>query len=452
MSAAHRCITGPRCRGREDKAQPATTERPNTLCDACLNAHTDAIKRLLRDYAMLYATIGERQTTAGEAVKSTPTPGIPINIHADRLMADIVEWAQRGALVIARKLNIAPPATSGRKLPPVRIPATREVVTAEPGSIAARTAQHTAPTDVTMLHAYLRLIEPHTEALAHEPVHRTLLWARPERCTEHQDLIELAEAELAAINDDESHATIERARLAAANCNHCNGWGPHGQAFGIAYVTGLDILERLTELHHTTRQHLGHTRLRHRYSMPCPNCHAETVGRDDGQAIIDCRTCEYAWTEREYKLLVGMHAESEVEETVLRPQLDEAHGRLDSIADLAAKLDNPDEVNAPGAGGIILDAIRKIMDGHLPPEQRTIGYDVTSTIEHQRAEDDWTWKNEKPYKKPRKKTKNAAIQGIPRVKESSLSLVTDVVELGPEGYDSASVCQTCHLVHNGECP
>jgi ribosomal protein L37AE/L43A len=448
----HRCITGTRCRGRDGDGRPANTERPGTLCDACLAAHTDAISRLLRDYAMLYATIGERHAASGETVKSSRTPGIPINVHADRVMAEIVEWAQRGAIVVARQLNTALPATSGRKLPPARDPGTHKPITAEPGSIADRTARRTVPTDVSVLHGYLRLIEPHIEDLAYEPTHRTLAWARPERCAEHQAQIDIAEAELAAINDDESRAALERARLAAANCDPCNGWGTNGQAFGITYVTGLAIVERLTELHHTARQHLGHTRLRHRFDMPCPNCHAQTVGRDNGQAIIDCRTCEYAWTEREYKLLVGMHVEDELEETVLRPQLDEANGRLDSIADLAAKLTNPDEVNAPGAGGIILDAIRKIMDGHQPPEQRTIGYDVASTIEQQRAEDDWTWKHEEPYKKPRRKSKKTVAEGIPTIAQSSRSLLNDDGGLYPDEYAIGPACPTCNLIHTGECP
>lgn len=451
MTHAHHCITGTRCRGRDGDGKPANTERPGTLCDACLAAHTDAIGRLLRDYAMLYATIGERHAAAGETVKSSRNPAIPINVHADRVMAEIVEWAQRGAIVVARQLNTALPATSGRKLPPARDPGTHKPITAEPGSIADRTARRTAPTDVTVLHAYLRLIEPHIEDLAYEPAHRTLAWARPERCADHQAQIDIAEAELAAVANDDNRRALERARLAAANCDPCNGWGHNGQAFGITYVTGLAIVERLTELHHTARQHLGHTRLRHRFDMPCPNCHAQTVGRDNGQAIIDCRTCEYAWTEREYKLLVGMHVEDELEETVLRPQLDEANGRLDSIADLAAKLTDPDEVNAPGAGGIILDAIRKIMDGHQPPEQRTIGYDVASTIEQQRAEDDWTWKHEEPYKKPRKKPKKLVAEGIPKITQSSRSLLNDDGGLYPDEYTIGAPCPHCNLIHAGEC-
>ncbi|KLI04524.1 MULTISPECIES: hypothetical protein [Mycolicibacterium] len=456
MSDAHRCITGPRCRGRveEDGRQyPAKTLRPETLCDACLTEHTEAIHRLLRDYAMLYATIGERQARAGEAVKSSRTPAIPINVHADRLMAEIVEWAQRGALVIARKLKTAPPTGQRRALPPARDPETHKPIIADPDSIAARTWETASATAPILLQGYLRMIEPHIETLAHTPVHRTLLWSRPERCVQHQTLIDAAEAEIAAINDDESRAALERARLAAANCDPCNGWGTNGQAFGIGYVTGHDIVARLAELHHTARQHLGHTRLRHRYTMPCPNCESFTVGRDDGQAIIDCRTCEYAWTEREYKILVGMHAEREVEETVLKPQLDEAHGRLDSIAALAAKLDNPDEVNAPGAGGLILDAINKILEGHPTPEQRTIGYDVDSTIEQQRAEDDWTWKRDEPYKKPRKKSKKPVAEDIPRIAQSSRSLIVDDHGgLHPDEYTYLTVCSECNMVHAGECP
>lgn len=452
MTDAHRCITGTRCRGRDGDGKPANTERPGTLCNACLAAHADAIGRLLRDYAMLYATIGERHAAAGETVKSSRNPSIPINVHADRVMAEIVEWAQRGAIVVARQLNTALPATSGRKLPPARNPDSHKPITAEPGSIADRTARRTAPTDVAVLHAYLRLIEPHIEDLAYEPAHRTLAWARPERCADHQAQIDIAEAELAAIANDDNRRALERARLAAANCDPCNGWGSNGQAFGITYVTGLAIVERLTELHHTARQHLGHTRLRHRFDMPCPNCHAQTVGRDNGQAIIDCRTCEYAWTEREYKLLVGMHVEDELEETVLRPQLDEANGRLDSIADLAAKLTDPDEVNAPGAGGIILDAIRKIMDGHQPPERRTIGYDVASTIEQQRAEDDWTWQRAEPYKKPRKNPKQAVAQSIPKIAQSSRSLLADD-DTDPDAHRGPVCTQPgCNLIHTGECP
>ncbi|MBX8687660.1 hypothetical protein GO011_09495 [Mycobacterium sp. 20091114027_K0903767] len=185
--------------------------------------------------------------------------------------------------------------------------------------------------------------------------------------------------------------------------------------------------------------------------MPCPNCHAQTVGRDNGQAIIDCRTCEYAWTEREYKLLVGMHVEDELEETVLRPQLDEANGRLGSIADLAAKLTDPDEVNAPGAGGIILDAIRKFIDGHQPPEQRTIGYDVASTIEQQRAEDDWTWKREEPYKKPQEPETTGGARYFEN--RAIVTIPTRGRRHRPRRH-RGPVCKQPgrNMIHTGECP
>ncbi|AII28229.1 DNA binding protein [Mycobacterium phage Sparky] len=451
----HRCITGPRCQGRvteDGKHHPAKTERPQTLCEACLTAHIHAIGRLLRDYAMLHATIGERPTSTGEAVKSSKSPAIPINVHADRLMADIVEWAQRGALVIARKLNTAPP-TGSRKLPPTRDPQTRKPITAEPDSIAQRSWKQAETTAAVQLQAYLRIIEPHIEELAYTPTHRTLMWKRPQRCAEHE--AQLAEAEsLVAVNDNpDNHAELERARLAAANCDPCNGWGHNGQAFGIEYVTGLDIVTRLSELHHLARQHLGHTRLRLRFDLPCPNCHAQTIGRDSGQAIIDCRTCGYSWTEREYKLLVGMHVEREVEETVLKPQLDEAHTRLDSIASLIADLKSDPAVNRSEAVQLILGALEPIMDGHPSPEERVVGTDKAEAIDRQLAEDDWTWKRDKPYKKPRKKPKQPVAESIPKIRQSSRSLVTDDGGLYLDEHTCASVCSKCQLIHAGdECP
>lgn len=79
----HTCIANTSCRAaviENGTRRPAYTEQPDTLCDGCSDAYRDDLKRLMRDYVMLRATLGERRRADGAPVHSTPSPTTPVSV------------------------------------------------------------------------------------------------------------------------------------------------------------------------------------------------------------------------------------------------------------------------------------------------------------------------------------------------------------------------------------
>ncbi|BBY18270.1 hypothetical protein [Mycolicibacterium litorale] len=71
-------------------------------------------------------------------------------------------------------------------------------------------------------------------------------------------------------------------------------------------------------------------------------------------------------------------------------------------------------VDHTGAGRIILEHLTDILGGehpHISPEDRQTATDRAATQKRQLAEDNWTWKRERPYERPKPKAKPAAHAG-----------------------------------------
>lgn len=445
----HRCLAGAGCRAHtvvDGQRIPKLTEAANTLCDACFDYHRSAVKHLPRDWAMLRTTLGERQAATGDYVKSSSTPAILINTTSDRLMVDILEWADRAAAVVSEILETDQP-DGARKLPKNR------GGQAEDGSLAQRTWDDmTQPHVLESLKAFIAIVEPHLDELAAAPASPAMMWLGPARCPEHAELIERFEK----LGDEIDDATMQRVRLAAANCDDCNGWSDTGQARTITEITGLEILTHLAKLHHLTRKHLGHTRLRHRYSMPCPRC-GHPVGRDDGATVVDCQNdkCGATWTEREYKFLAGLVVDEGKTMETLKYLVAESYSRLDQVRDLTNTMRNDDAINLPGAGTIILDALTAILTTgpapHLTPDERRIATDKNTATERQTDDDNWAWKHEKPYTPPKPKRKRTRkTRTFPVITTSSLTTINEDPTFVP-GPRPTNICPECNLVHAGDC-
>ena len=455
QAPTHDCVSGDRCRAAtvDDRGEwvPALTEHPASMCDACRNHHVDAIKQLPRDWAELLVTIGDRQTAPGDVVHSTPSPAVLLNATNDRLMVDIGEWIDVGAAIIARRRDMTKPA--GARRPPLQVTGGRKVPPAV-GSLALRTWDElTRPHTWETLTAQHSMVLTNIATLAGAPETTIRTWAHPARCAMHQSVIAAAQEAVdnapAIPERDEAQRILERARLDAALCDACNGWGPKGQARAAQKITGIQVLQKLTNLHHLTRKHLGHTRLRHVYTMPCPRCGYPT-GRDDGTTIITCDNpnCtprgRSSWSERDYDWLTGRVIEGNTEMWLTK----EAYHRLDRIQNLIDTLDGDDTVNLAGAGPIILEKLQAIMsegEGHQRPDDREPSTDRKTAAKAQAADDKRTWQSEPRYKKPKVKTREPVDVGIAA---SSLTTITDI-EL--DTTTPNDVCGTCHLTRPCDC-
>lgn len=386
----HRCLAGPACQKAEKidgQRHGARTADPDTLCEPCTLHIADCARQLPRDYRMLAASLGERATDTGEYVNATPTPGIPINTQAETIMAAILEVADRAVGVISGQLGTDPP-NGRRHLPDLTITpavAKRLGVTAgkrpaSVGTIALHTHDTSQPDPHTTLTTWARYIEHNISVLATAPPEDHWIWQHAQRCERHTTMINAAESMVEYARRDTEKAaareSLTRAYHAAARCDTCNGWGPKGQARGLTELTGHDIAQQIRDLHHRTRAHLGHTKLRHHYATPCPAvtpqgtyCGAMTVGRQDGKDWVDCTTCGTQWTEREYDWLKTQIA-GDKEIDLLRYLLAEAYWRLDQINEAVSNSAGDPALELPGAGTILHNKISDILNGHQPPDKR----------------------------------------------------------------------------------
>ncbi len=468
-----RCLAGPNCRNAvtiDSHRLGAMNEHPNTLCPACDKAISSAIRQLPRDWAELRAALGERSTTTGAKVNSTPTPAMPISARKEALMTAIVDLTDHAADIVSEQLDIQ--RGSALRKPPAD---------AEEGSIAWNAAEHTRAEPQKTLAAAVALIEPHIELLAAAPEQPTLAWKPPRRCAFHAAWIEAAERQLAhamkmpGLADAEPKAirkflrtkfrlkakhpakvrnnldALNDAYRSAGGCENCGGWCNDGQAREIIEHTGAEILQQLINLHHQARAELGHTRLRHRYPMPCPRCGGR-VGRDDGQTIVTCDDrdqCKSSWTEREYQFLAGLITRERYDMEITKYLLAEAYARLDDVQRRLDKLTD-DDLALPGAGVIIAEAIRQAIAGHKTAADRAISTSRKDTQERQNTEDTWAWgPNEPRYQRPKPKPKKATRPAGPPIHPSSLLTVIDTDEHA--ALNGRLKCADCNLIHPGDC-
>ncbi|MCX8559796.1 hypothetical protein OS122_02635 [Mycolicibacterium mucogenicum] len=460
----HACIANTSCRAaviENGARRPAFTEQPDVLCDGCRDAYTSDIRRLMRDYVMLRATLGEHRRADGAPVHSTPAPAVLIDSTSDRLMTEIVEWARLAADRVSDALNTDTP-DGDRKLAQIRLDGA--LSPPEPGSLAERQHENSHAPEHQHLAAYLAIVEPHVDLLATLPVEEVQIWSQPKRCDQHAEkvararrLLELARETRITEEIAEASNQLQAAYAAAGACNECCGWSDDGrsQARQDAEMSGLDVLQRLARQHHLTRQHLGQTKLRHRLSMPCPNCGAP-VGRDDGTSIATCENDQCtpkgpsSWTEREYKLLAGLVVDEERTRVTMKYLLAEAYTRLDNIADLLRDLGVDVRVNQSEAVKLILGAITPLLDGHVDAEARKIATDKDATALRQLDQDAWAWKREPRYEKPkRKRRKPESVDAAKRIAQSSRSSITDSIVEPP--HQNEKYCKPCKQFHAGEC-
>lgn len=384
MTDDHRCIAAAACRSAEyinNVRTPGPVVDTGTLCDPCRKWMRDACHQLTRDYRQLEAALGDRIGDSGAGkVSSTPTPAILINTHADALMTEIVDAATLAAEIVADQLLHTTPKPRNTT-PDFRH--NNQTVRAQPDSIAKQHEALTHADGYARLEQAVRIVEPHIERLAQLGENDTMEWLKPERCQRHDDRIRIARShhEYAPNKEAKKHteAMLAGAYRDAATCDRCNGWSSHGQARQPTTKTGLDIALHITNLHQQARAHLGHTRLRHNYDMPCPAydrhgnyCGAFTVGRDDGTEWVNCTTCGAQWTEREYDWLKTMVAEDK-EIDMLRYLLAEAYWRLDTLTVGADAIREDPRLNEPGSGKFVLEGIDIILAagaGHTPPHKR----------------------------------------------------------------------------------
>lgn len=461
MSTELRCLAGAACRNsadRDGQRVGATTVAANTLCDACLKYFTNAVHQLPRHWENLRDALGERAPADGEYVKSTPTPAIPISIGRDSLMVTITELATRAATQVAAALDTDVP--TGRRPTPRVYHAGQEVLM-KAGTPAWNAETRSQPHDLDAIEAAVALVDPHLELLAAAPPHPTVVWLQPSRCPQHTQQVQQAEVWLTAAKDSrnaqqitEAENRIKAAWSAAAACYDCCGWSADGlsQATEIREISGLATLLAIAEAHNKVRAELGKTRLRHKYSMPCPLCGGQ-VGREDGTTIVDCIDCDASWTEREYKLLAGMVIDERNTMETLKWLLAEAYHRLDALRAGAEEIRKDPSLDAPGSGSYILQGIDIVLAGHPIPDERRVATDRDTALERQLGDDRWTGNTERAYVPPKPKPKRTPNTAAPQYRQSSRSTLVDdptyTADVAPRRRDRR--CPDCNMIHAGDC-
>jgi hypothetical protein len=429
-----RCLAGPACRAADtvgDERLGAVTATASTLCEPCEKHFTGCVAKLPTDWEELRAALGERSPAKNAAVRSTPTPAIPVSVAKEALMSEIVEMADIAATVVSGLLNTDRPTGRRNTAPTFAVGA--EEVRVKPGTPAAHAEARARAAALQQLRACVAMVEPNLTALAAAPTEAVQRWDKQGEGTE--DPIEYG---------DDGQPVKGRGRV-------------------FTEMTGIDIILALKEVHDRTRAELGKTRLRHKMGS-CPRC-GHPVGRDDGTTIIDCRNdnCtpqgRSAWPEREFHYLQGLILD-EHKRNAKGWLLDESYQRLDKLQELVDSMAGDERIDLPGAGAIILERITKILTdgvkdadgkpiGHQRPRDRAIATDLASAKAREVEDWQWSWTNEAPYRPPKRKPRKPKPEPKHRYASSSLSLLVDIDE---DAVENATLkCDDCNLVHTGAC-
>lgn len=306
----HRCASGASCvnpdlretdpeTGKAIRRGAVIVADDGPLCDGCYARLQTAVKFMPKDWLRLKASLGERFGADSDRVHQTRSPGIPLNTAVEALMCRIVEVTDLAASMVESEMRITKrPASEYRS---------RQLATVD-GAV--------------------KRLDGTLDVLLDAPAQPMNVWGR-------------------IPSGDE-------------------GWDDKiGQPRELVEMDGLDVAAEIVRVNREVGRLLGKSRLRHHYSMPCPAldkkgryCGAFTVGRDDGEARVNCTTCGASWNDAEYDFLSGLvldEIQLREENDMLRYLLAEAYWRLDSLqlrADalsdewetLAAVLaDNPDK-------------------------------------------------------------------------------------------------------------
>lgn len=418
---AHQCLAAAACRRGvivDGKRHGALTEKPDTLCPVCMNTVESAVRQLPRDWQELRAALGERSPTTQSRIRSTPTPAIPISTRKEALMTAIVETAERAAGMVAEALHADQPTARRNTAPIITVKDEHGSVQTVPrDDTPAFIAEESVTPDARqLLAAWFRLIDPNVDKLAAAPVEVFAVWDK---------------------FGEDNKQPLKR--------NPETGEAVSARGREFRELSGIDVALQLVELHHQTRAELGLTRLRHRYPMPCPRCGGR-VGRDDGQTIVTCddrHDCKSSWTEREYQFLAGLITRERLDMEINKYLLGEAYSRLDDVQRRLNMLTEAD-LMLPGAGLLIFEAMRQAIEGHLPPDGRTVATDRKATEQRQTAEDTWTWQNETPYSPPKPKPRRRLTSADPQL--------STMVEIDQDAVINGDPrCRDCNLVHRGVC-
>jgi hypothetical protein len=105
----HYCLSARRCADIVD-GHPRETAGPRAFCDGCVDRTTRRVARLPEQYLRLHHMLGERHTGIDAGIRR-PRPGsmIPLNVHVDTLLGDILETSTLAAEVLADAMGMDNP-------------------------------------------------------------------------------------------------------------------------------------------------------------------------------------------------------------------------------------------------------------------------------------------------------------------------------------------------------
>jgi hypothetical protein len=253
----HLCVSGSRCVNKVD-GHARETVKARTLCDGCLKRTTGRISQLPEQWMRLHHMLGERHAGVDVNIRR-PKPGgnVPLNLHIDTLLGQILEVVTTAAEVIADCMNMDDP-TEPRQKSPVEVPHWAIAPQQEP---------------LEQIQRCCRIIAPNLHVL-------------------------VSACGVGGRDADDPNIDVRR-------------WLPNGTIHVASTTTGVEIVKQLDHLASLAYFSLGLTRARTERDLPCTRCRARTVGRWAGSDFFDCTSCGSCFDEddirRQDRVLIELH-------------------------------------------------------------------------------------------------------------------------------------------------
>jgi hypothetical protein len=253
----HLCASGNGCVDKVD-GHARETEKANTFCAACTKRSADRVRQFPEQWVQLLQMIGDRHAGVDVNIRR-PKPGgtVPLNLHVDTLLGNILTALTTAGEVVAEKMNMDDP-TEVRQKEPVQTPPWAHSPRQEP---------------LEQIHRCVRIVAPNLNVLT-------------------------SARGVGGREDDDPNIDVME-------------WTPNGLFHMASTTTGITLVKRLNHLGSLAYFTLGLTRARNQRDLPCTRCRSKTVGRWAGADYFDCSHCGSQFPESELRrqdlILIELH-------------------------------------------------------------------------------------------------------------------------------------------------
>lgn len=285
----NRCKSEYRCRKLDIQPDgtklPCITDQP--FCEGCVGLLSDRIVgSLLEDFDALHVLLGEKQMTAADKIKYTRNPAIPLAVEPERLMTELVFFADLAAVMVSDLLEL--------EYPPAE-PVKHDEHGRELESIGDRQTRYRR--QATVIDTAFKRLHPHLEKLFDADPQPVVMWFSGEAIDVTPTAWEKSEPGKYIPVDGQGRRILSGGKV-------LEDW------------SGVAVALKLWELHDLVRGMFGARAKDQKDNMasPCPfysdyhPSNKRTLFRRHGEDIIYCSKCpkgkgKQGWTHDEYRNL-----------------------------------------------------------------------------------------------------------------------------------------------------